>query len=151
VRKAGLRLLVVGGALYGIEPEYGGWVSLGSPSHIDPGSGTSPKTRHLADGSTVYSGAVAAGLIARETGFKAGEHIRVLPFGYVAHDETADPASPLATEVTIGADGIVRKIAVAWGTWSYSVAYGKLGSTPALVAPGNARSLEQLRRERAGR
>lgn len=177
VRKAGSRLLVVGGTLYGIEPGYGGWVSLGSPSHIERGSGTtpveylaavredvggatlmritdgmtSPKTRHLADRSTVYSGAVAAGLIARETGFKAGEHIRVLPFGYVAHDGAADPASPLATEVTVGADGIVRKIAVAWGTWSYSVTYGELGSTPALLAPANARSLEQLRRERAGR
>jgi hypothetical protein len=53
--------------------------------------------------------------------------------------------------VTVGADGIVRKIAVAWDTWSYSVTYGELGSTPALVALGNARSLEELRRERTGR
>ena len=35
-------------------------------------------TRQLGDGSTVYSGTVAAGLIARETGFKEGESIRVL-------------------------------------------------------------------------
>ena len=50
-------------------------------------------TRRLDDGSTVYSGTVAAGLIARETGFKEGQPIRVLPFGYVAHDEAADPRS----------------------------------------------------------
>lgn len=175
--KAGSELLVVDGTLYGVEPEYGGWLSLGSPSHIDPGSGTtpaeylaavredvggatltritggmtSPSTLHLADGSTVYSGAVPAGLIARETGFKGGESIRVLPFGYVAHDEAANPASPLETAVTVGPDGIVHAIAVTWGTWSYTVTYRELGSAPALVAPADARSLEELRRERASR
>jgi hypothetical protein len=51
-------------------------------------------TRQLGDGSTVYSGAVAAGLIARKLGFKEGRSIRVLPFGFVAHDEAADPAAP---------------------------------------------------------
>jgi|SRR5919204_908028 hypothetical protein len=173
--RAGSRLLVVGGTLYGIEAEHGGWVAMGSPSNIDPGSGTTPAeylaavrddvggatmeritgamtnptTRQLADGSTVYSGAVKAGLIARETGFKGGQAIRVLPFGFVAHGEAAEPASPLETSVTVGADGIVRELAVTWRNWSYRVAYDELGSTPALVAPANARSLEEMRRERA--
>ena len=108
---------------------------------------TSPRRRssELADGSTVYSGAVTAGLIARETGFKEGQAIRVLPFGYVAHDEAADPASPLDVAVTVGADGIVREIAVSWGSsgsaWEYMVTYSVLGATPAPVAPANARPL----------
>jgi hypothetical protein len=175
--RPGSKLLVVGGTLYGIEPEHGGWMAMGSPSNLDPGSGAtpaeylaavredvggatleritgamaSPTSRQLADGSTVYSGAVKAGLIARETGFKGGQAIRVLPFGFVAHGEAADPASPLAASVTVGADGIVREIAVTWRTWSYGVRYDDLGATAPLVAPANASSLEQLRRKRAGR
>ena len=115
--KAGSRFLLVDGTMYGVDPDDGGWVVLGSPDSIDPDSGTTPDeylaavredvggatlrritdgmtgltTRQLDDGSTVYSGTVAAGLIARETGFKEGESIRVLPFGYVAHDEAAIP------------------------------------------------------------
>jgi hypothetical protein len=175
--RAGSRLLVVGGTLYGIEAEHGGWVAMGSPSNIDPGSGTTPAeylaavredvggatlkritgamteptTRDLSDGSTVYSGAVRAGLIAMQTGFKQGLKIRVLPFGFVAHGEAANPASPLRTALTVGADGIVRELAVTWSDWSYTVTYHKLGSTPAIAAPANAPSLEQLRRERAAR
>jgi hypothetical protein len=69
----------------------------------------------------------------------------MLPFGYVAHDEAADPAAPLDAAVTVGADGIVREIVVTWGTsasaWTYTVTYRKLGATPAPVAPENARPL----------
>lgn len=166
--KVGSMLLVVNGTLYGTDPEVeGGWIEMGSSANIDPDSGTTPAeylaavredvggvtlrrftrgmsvltSRELADGSTVYSGIVAAGLIARETGFKEGQAIRVLPFGYVAHDEAADPAAPLAATVTVGAGGVVRELALSWGTWTYTVAYGRLGATPALAAPANARSL----------
>src|SRR5262245_14134214 len=101
--------------------------------------------RQLDDGSIVYSGTVPARLVARETGFKEGASIHVLPFGYVAHDEAADPASPLDTAVTVGADGVVREVAVRWGhggsVWTYTVRYSDLGSTPAPVAPANARPL----------
>jgi hypothetical protein len=172
-------LLVVGGTLYGNDPSDGGWVVLGSPENIDPGSGTTPAeylaavredvrgvtlrritggmtgltARQLDDGSTVYSGTVAAGLVAREMGFKGGQPIRVLPFGYVAHDEAADPASPLDASVTVNADGIVREIAVTWGksasAWTYTVRYSGLGATAAPVAPANARPLRE--RLRAGK
>jgi hypothetical protein len=98
-------------------------------------------TTHLTDGSTEYGGTVPAGVIARESGFKEGRPIRVLPFGYVAHDEAADPAARIAAAVTVGADGIVREIAATWGSWTYTVAYSGLGSTPAPVAPANARPL----------
>jgi hypothetical protein len=168
--RAGSKLLVVDGILYGFDPADGGWVELGSPTSIDPGSGTTPGdylaavrddvggatlrrivdgmnglTRRLADGSTVYSGTVAAGLIARGSGFKEGRSIRLLPFGYVAHGDAADPAAPLDVAVTVGADGIVRAIAVTWGTsasaWTYTVTYSSLGRTSAPVAPANARPL----------
>ena len=168
--RPGDELLVVDGTLYGLDVD-GSWVAMGSPNNIDPDSGTTPDeylaavredvggttlrritdgmtgltTRRLDDGSTVYSGTVAAGLIARETGFKEGQALRVLPFGYVAHDEAADPNSPLDTAVTVGADGVVREIAVTWGTsasaWTYTVTYSDLGTTPAPVAPENARDL----------
>jgi hypothetical protein len=164
-------LRLVDGTMYGIDPDRGGWVVLGSPRSIDPRSGTTPaeylaavredvggvtlhritdamaglKTRTLDDGSNVYSGTVAAGLIARGSGFKEGRAIRVLPFGYVAHDEAANPGAPLKVAVTVGADGIVREIAVTWGTgasaWQYTVTYRGLGATSAPVAPANARPL----------
>jgi hypothetical protein len=166
-RKAGSELLVVDGIMYGVED--GRWVVLGSPESIDPGSSTTPDeylaavrediggvtlrriaggvsgltTRRLDDGSTVYGGTVAAGLIARETGFKGGQPIRVLPFGYVAHDEAANPAAPLDAAVTVGADGIVRELAVTWGTsasaWTYTVTYSRLGATSAPAPPANPR------------
>jgi hypothetical protein len=170
--KVGDELRLVDGMLYGPSPE-GGWAMLGKPSSIDPDSGTTPAeylaavrediggvtlrrltaamtgltTSRLDDGSTVYSGSVASGLIARETGFKEGQAIRVLPFGYVAHDEAADSASPLRTAVTVGGDGVVRELAVTWGTdasaWRYTVTYSGLGSTAGPVAPANARPLRR--------
>ena len=164
---SGGRLLVVGGMMYGPDPENGGWLLLGSPDSIDPGSGTMPTdylaavredvggrtlqrigegmtrptTRTLDDGSIVYSGTVPSRLIARKTGFKEGRPIRVLPFGYVAHDEAADPSGPLDTAITVGPDGVVRRIAVGWGTWRYTVDYSALGATAALVAPAGAHSI----------
>jgi hypothetical protein len=177
--KAGSRFLVVDGTMYGLDPEDGGWDVLGSPDSIDPDSGTTPDeylaavhqdtggatlrritdamtgltTRQLDDGSTVYGGSVAAGLIARETGFKEGQSLRVFPFGYVAHDEAADPAAPLQTAVTVGTDGIVREIAVTWGAgasqWVYKVTYSGLGTTPAPTAPENARPLRRALRDEA--
>ena len=168
----GTEMLVVDGMLYGLDPEVeGGWIAIGPPSSIDPDSGTTPAeylstvredvggatlrritggmtgltTRQLDDGSTVFSGKVAAGLIARETGFKEGQAIRVFPFGYVAHDEAADPAALLDVGLETGPDGLVRSIVVTWGTgasaWSYVVWYSELGTTAAPVAPKNARSL----------
>jgi hypothetical protein len=168
-RASGGELRVVDGRLYG-PAAGGGWLDLGSEESIDPGSGTTPAeqlaavredvggvtlrritrgmgsltTSRLADGSVVYRGTVPAGQIARESGFKEGQRIRVFPFGYVAHDEAADPIALLDTSLTV-TDGIVREIAVTWGTtasaWTYTVAYSDLGSTPAPIAPENARPL----------
>jgi hypothetical protein len=174
LRKAGIGMLVVDGILYGVDPRHG-WVAQGSPQNIDPGSGTTPDeylaavredvggvtlqrvtramtglaTSELADGSTLYRGNVAAGLIARKAGFKEGQRLRMLPFGYVAHDEAADPAAPLDAAVRVSTDGIVREIVVSWGTWRYTVSYSRLGTAPALVAPANAKSLVELRRAQA--
>ena len=166
--RPGSELLVVDGTVYGVEPGRG-WVVQGKPENIDPGSGTTPdeylaavredvggvtlrritggmtglSKRSLDDGSTVYSGTVAAGEIARETGFKEGQAIRVFPFGYVAHDEAANPSALLDSAVTVGANGAVREITVSWGTWRYTVTYSGLGATPALVAPANPRPLRE--------
>lgn len=84
-----------------------------------------------------------AGLVARETGFNGGQAIRILPFGYPAHDEAADPAALLDAAVTVDADGIVREIAVSWRTWRYTVAYRGLGATAAPVAPADAHGLDR--------
>lgn len=170
---SGLPLLVVNGIMYGHDPDHVGWVQAGRVSSIDPGSGTTPTeilaavhqdvggatlrritgamaarglTRtHQSDGSTVYRGTVPAGQIARDSGFKEGQSLRVFPFGYVAHDAAADPRSLLETTVTVGADRVIREIAVTWGTWTYTVTYSHLGSTPPLLAPANATSLRDQR------
>jgi hypothetical protein len=173
--RAGAEMRVVDGVLYGTDPVEGGWIEQGSPANIDPDSGTTPgehlaavredvegvtlrrlgenitglTTTVLDDGSTVYAGTVPAGQIARESGFKEGEHIRVFPFGYVAHDEAADPAAPLDTAITVGADGLIRELSVSWGTWVYTVTYSDLGTTAAIVAPKNAKSLLRVRRAAA--
>jgi hypothetical protein len=174
-RKVGDAFRLVSGTFYALDPE-GRWQDQGSPRNIDPDSGTTPAeylaavhddiggatltritramtgltTDHRADGSTVYTGQVPAGVFAPETGFKEGQTIRVLPFGYVANDEAADPAALLDGSVTVGADGVVRKLLVAWGTWRYTVTYSDLGSTEAPVAPENARSLLKERLRAAG-
>jgi hypothetical protein len=69
----------------------------------------------------------------------------------VAHDEAANPSARLRTAVTVGADGIVRELAVTWGTWSYTVIYSNLGATLAINVPAHAKSLlqERLRAARA--
>jgi len=168
-RKPGHEFLLVDGMMYGIDPEDGRWVEMGSPESIDPDSGTTPgeylaatredvggatlrrltdamtglTTAQLEDGSTVYSGSVAAGLVARESGFKEGQAIRVLPFGYVAHGKAADPSAQLDAAITVGADGVVRELAVTWPGWTYAVSYSGLGSTAAPEAPENARPLRR--------
>jgi hypothetical protein len=170
---AGQGLLLVDGMMYGPAEDGSGWVELGPPSSIDPGSGTTPAeqlgairndvggatlrrivavmtgsgltTTNPTDGSTVYSGTVPAGQIATQEGFKGGRPIRVFPFGYVAHDAAADPTSLLDTAATVGSDGIIREIAVTWGTWTYTVTYSDLDTTPPVIAPVNAKSLRELR------
>lgn len=172
--RPGSKTLVVDGILYGLDAR-GRWINEGDESHLDPDSGTTP-AEHLAavredvggvtlqritdgmtavttsdanGGATTYSGTVAAGLIARETGIKEGRTIRVLPFGYVAHGAAADPTAALDAAVTVGQDGIVREITVAWGSgasaWTYTVSYRRLGSTAPILAPANALSLERMR------
>ena len=170
IGRPGSAMLVVDGLVYAVEG--GRWLEMGSPKNIDPDSGTTPDeylaaaredvsgttllritkgmtgltTRTLADGSTVYSGAVPAGLIAREPGFKEGQAIRVFPFGYVAHDEAADPAAPLDASVTVGADGVVRELLITWGKWTYEATYSRLGSTAAPSAPESAVPMKEWRK-----
>jgi hypothetical protein len=165
--RPGSALLVVGGTLYGVED--GAWVVLGSPRSVDPDSGTTPyeylaavredaggaSLRRIvegmsgltrlerADGSVVYRGAVPAGLIARETGFKEGQSIRGLPFGYVVHGEAANPSALLDAAVTVD-DDVIREIAVRWDNgWTYTVTYSGLGATPSPVAPAKAKPLRR--------
>ena len=172
--KAAHPMLVVGGVLYGFEQGFG-WVAFGDPGGIDPDSGTTPAetlaavredvggatlrrildgmtgltVRELGDGTTVYSGKVASRLIARETGVKDGESLRVLPFGYVANGDASNPDAQLDVAVTVGENDVVHKIAVAWGgdsAWTYSVTYSGLDATAAPKAPENARPLSELRK-----
>ena len=172
--KPGRPMLVVGGVLYGFEQGFG-WVAFGDPGSIDPDSGTTPAetlaavredvggatlrrildgmtgltVRELGDGTAVYSGKVASRLIARETGVKDGQSLRVLPFGYVANDDASDPDAQLDVAVTVGENDVVHKIAVAWGgqsAWTYSVTYSGLDATAAPKAPEDARPLSELRK-----
>ena len=89
------------------------------------------------DGATVYTGREAAGVLTRDPG--TGERIRVLPFGFIAHGKAANPASLLNVALTVGSDGIIRRIAVDWGAgtsaWTYTVAYSNMGRTAPITAP----------------
>lgn len=173
--QAGSELRVVNGTVYG-QDDHGNWVVEGTPANIDPGSGATPSdylaavradvggatlqritgamqgltTQGQADGSTVYRGTVAAGLVAQDTGFKEGETLRVLPFGYVAHDKAADPNASLSAAITVGADHVLRSITVWWGVgetaWVYQVTYSGLGATAAPQAPAGARPLRDTLR-----
>ena len=55
--------------------------------------------------------------------------------------------------MTVGAHGVVREIAVTWGSgasrWSFRVTYSGLGTTPAPTAPANAEPLRRALRDRA--
>jgi hypothetical protein len=164
-------LLVVDGMMYAPNPEVAdGWLELGPPESIDPDSGTTPDeylaaiaedvggetiqritaemsgltTIQGADGSTVYQGKVPAGSLARETGVKDGENLRVLPFGNVAHDDAADPANLIDISIAVGADGTIDEIHATWGggsSWSYRLSYRDLGSTAAIERPANVEEL----------
>ncbi len=61
-----------------------------------------------ADGSTIYQGHVPAGDLGRETGTKDGQTLRVLPYGYVAHDQASNPSSMIAVSITVGADETIQ-------------------------------------------
>lgn len=102
-------------------------------------------TVQLEDGSIRYAGKVEAGHIAKEPGVKGGQSIRALPFGYVAHGRAADPAALLDASLTVGADGVIRELAVSWPGWTYTVSYSGLGATPAPEAPENAKPLRPAR------
>lgn len=73
----------------------------------------------------------------------------MFPFGYVAHDEAADPSALLDVAIAVGADDLVRSIVVSWGigasAWNFTVAYSGLGTTAAPVPPANATSIRELR------
>jgi hypothetical protein len=167
-RKPGSVFLLVDGLMYGIDVEDGGWAVMGRPESIDPDSGTTPSerlaairediggatlrrltaamggptTRRHEDGTTVYTGPVPAGRVAREEGFKDGQPLRVLPFGYVANGEAADPSALVDASITVGPDGLVREISASWGSgassWIYTVTYSGLGTTPSPVVPAEA-------------
>jgi hypothetical protein len=98
--------------------------------------------------SVVYSGTVPAGILAPETGTKEGMPIRVLPYGYVAHDDASNPAAPVEVRITVGADDAIQEIHATWGgasSWSYRLSFSHLGSTPAPTVPDNVESLCVLR------
>jgi hypothetical protein len=158
-------LLVVDGMMYGRNPEVAdGWIELGPPESVDPDSGTTPDeyliavgedaggatlrritaemvgltTSQTESGSTIYHGQVPAGVLARESGVKEGEVIRVLPYGNVAHDDAGNPASLIDISVTVGADGKITEMIASWGgdsSWSYRLTFSDLGSTPPLEKP----------------
>jgi hypothetical protein len=69
-------------------------------------------------------------------------HPHIDPF----RQEAADPTAPLDIAVSVGADAVVREIALPWGpdAWRYVVTYSALGSTPGPVVPANAKSLREL-------
>jgi hypothetical protein len=107
---------------------------------------TNPTSTHGDDGSTTYQGNLPAGVLARETGAKINPEVRVLQYGYVAHDEASDPSSQVAIAITVGSDSRIQEISANWGgvsNWTLRMTYFDLGSAPALSKPDD---VEPLRR-----
>ena len=78
--------------------------------------------------------------MARETGVKEGETLRVLPFGNVAHDDAANPNALIDISISVRPDGTIGEIHATWGgesSWSYRLTYSDLGSTAPLEKPAN--------------
>jgi hypothetical protein len=48
----------------------------------------------------------------------------------------------------VGGDGLVRRVAVAWGSagsaWTYTVDYGDLGASAPIAAPADAVALRRV-------
>jgi hypothetical protein len=160
-------LLVVDGVMYGGHPEVvDRWIELGTPESVDPDSGTTPgeylafigedvggatlqriteemtglTTSMAENGSTIYAGQVPAGALARESGVKGGETIRVLPYGFVAQDEASDPDSLIDVSISVGDDGLIEEIHATWGgqaSWSYRLSFSGLGTTDSVEKPTN--------------
>ena len=62
----------------------------------------------------------------------------MLPFGNVAHDDAADPASLIDIGISLRPEGTIGEIHATWGgesSWSYRLTYSDLGSTAALEKP----------------
>jgi hypothetical protein len=81
---------------------------------------------------------VPAGSLARESAVKEGEVIRVLPYGYVAHDDAGNPSSLIDISITVGGDGTIDEIHATWGggsSWSYLLSFRDLGTTAPIEEP----------------
>jgi hypothetical protein len=64
----------------------------------------------------------------------------VLPYGHVAHDAAANPASLIDVSITVGADRTIGEILATWGggsSWSYRLSFSDLGSTAPPEKPAN--------------
>jgi hypothetical protein len=99
-------------------------------------------TSQTEDGSTIYLGKVPAGAVARESGLKEGESVRVLPYGNVAHDAASNPYSLIDISIIVGADGTISELQATWGgvsSWSYRLTFSDLGSTAPLEKPANVK------------
>jgi len=107
-------------------------------------------TTHLDDGSTVYRGTVAAGVIADETGFNEGQTIRC--FRSASSPTTRRPIRPRpSTRPSRSARTASSATSPSRGergptAWACMVAYRDLGSTPSPTAPPDARPLRDRAR-----
>jgi hypothetical protein len=109
---------------------------------------TDLSTEERGEGSTVYRGTVPAGKLASKSAVKNRKNIRVLPFGYAAPGEAADPSNPIQVSVVVARDGVIRTLTAGWGSpasrWIYEIDYRDLGTTPAPAPPANARPLREV-------
>jgi hypothetical protein len=91
---------------------------------------------------------VGGATLRRITDAMTGLTTRQLGDGSTVYRGT-DPAAPLDTAVSVGADGIFRELVVTWGAgataWTYRLAHRDLGETTDLVAPADARPLRRPR------
>ncbi len=91
------------------------------------------------DGGTTYTGTIPAGELSTTSLGLSGSPFAGQPLDKL-HE--SDPASPIAVEVQVGADGLIRHARLAYelegNPFTYEVTYSQLGSAPAIDAPDPA-------------
>jgi hypothetical protein len=90
----------------------------------------------LDDGSTTYTGTIAVGQLSTNSLGLSG-----VPFAGQPLDKLRlfDSSSPVAVEVSVGEDGLVRRATLSYelegSAFRYQVTYSQLGTAPAIDAP----------------
>jgi hypothetical protein len=106
-----------------------------------------------ADGSVTYSATTTVAAVRSADWDLAG-----LPIASQPSFKVKDESTPVTMTVTVGRDGLVQQVKLAWtldlpgeaSSWSYTTTFSQLGAAPAIAAPDAAHTQTTDSRFEAG-